>query len=178
MTTTTVSTNRFRYLNGYATIVSERVAGSGALVEFVMPRGSAGLEHAHDEDETVVLLDGEVTFRVAGEAVRPDARGMIVLPRAIGHSYRVESDDARWLSITPSGRLARFVRAVGEPLSAPPAGPLELAEAVALTAAAAANGIELLGPPRAAAPAQRASALVERLHASLSPTQDLAPLAA
>jgi quercetin dioxygenase-like cupin family protein len=178
MTKTTETTNAFRYLDGYATIVSERVAGSGAIVEFVMPRGSEAPEHAHDEGETVVLLDGEVTFRVAGEIVRPDSHGMVVLPRGVAHSYRVESDDARWLSITPSGRLARFVRAVGEPLSAAAAGPLDVARAVALTAAAAESGIQLLGPAPAAAPTQRASALVERLHAALSDSQRLAPLAA
>ena len=164
---TTIDTGKaLRFLDGYASILIGKATGGASVVELVMPQGSQSPDHIHDEDETIVLLGGDVTFRVDGGVVRADESGTVVLPQGVAHSYRVESADARWLSITGGG-YEGFVRAVGRPLDAPPAGELELATAVALTAAAAENGIEIVAPAPAQ-PAGGAPSLMERLHGSLS----------
>ena len=167
-----------RYFDGYATILMERASGGASVVELVMPRGATAPEHAHDEDETIVLLEGEVTFRIGGEIVRPDERGKLVLPKGLAHAYSVESEDARWLSITASGRYEAFVRAVGGTVDAPAGRPSGFADAVAVTVAAAENGIELLGPASEAAPGPHVSSLIERLHAALSVPEQSSPLPA
>lgn len=177
MTTTTDTRNTLRFLDGYASILTTGATRGASVVELVMPEGSASPEHIHDEDETIVVLEGDVVFRVGGETVRPDERGRIVLPQGVAHSYRVGSDDARWLSIG-AGRYEAFVRAVGRPLDSAPAGELDLAGAVALTVAAAQNGIEIVGPPPLAEETGRVSSLMERLHGSLSLPSRLSPVAA
>ena len=170
--------NPLRYFDGYATILMERTSAGASVVELVMPHGATAPDHAHDEDETIVLLEGQVTFRVGGEIVQPDECGKLVLPKGVAHAYSVESEDARWLSITASGRYEAFVRAVGRPLDAPVARPLGLADAVAVTVAALENGIELLGPAPKAGPAPRVPSQMERLHAALPVSELSAPLPA
>ncbi|MBA2614236.1 MAG: cupin domain-containing protein [Actinobacteria bacterium] len=176
MATMTDTTKALRFLDGYASILIGKASGGASVIELVMPQGSESPVHAHDEDETVVLLEGEVAFRIDGAIVRPDERGKIVLPQGVPHGYRVESADARWLSIT-AGRYEGFVRSVARPLTSPPR-PLDLAQAVALTVAATEHGIELLSPAPAAAPAPRTPSLMERLHGALAPAHHWSPVAA
>jgi len=176
MATMTDTTKALRFLDGYASILIGKARGGASVIELVMPQGSESPVHAHDESETILLLEGEVTFSVDGAIVRPDERGKIVLPQGVPHSYRVESADARWLSIT-AGRYEGFVRAVARPVSSP-VGSLGLAEAVALTVAAAGHGIEILSPAPTAAPVPRTLSLMERLHDALTPAHTWSPLAA
>ena len=150
MATTTDTNTTFRFLDGYASILIGKATGGVSVIELVMPEGAESPAHIHDEDETVVVLEGDVTFRVAGEPVQPDTHGTIALPRGVAHSYRVDSEDARWLSVT-AGRYEEFVREVARPLDAPARESLDLREAVAVTVAAARAGIEIVGPAPAAA---------------------------
>ena len=69
------------------------------------------------------------------------------------HTYRVESEQARWLVITAAASFEQFVRSVGRAAAGPglpPAtGAPDAAAMAALTEAAAAHGIEFVGPPLA-----------------------------
>ncbi len=72
---------------------------------------------------------------------------------AVPHTYRVESERARWLVTTTRGDFERFMRAVSRPAEraelpepAPPPSP-ERAEALAATSRA--DNIEFVGPPLA-----------------------------
>lgn len=67
--------------------------------------------------------------------------------------------------------------AVSRPLMSP-ARPHGLAEAVALTSAAAEHGIEILSPAPDAAPPPPTPFLLELLHEALSPAQRWSPVAA
>jgi quercetin dioxygenase-like cupin family protein len=177
MTTTDTKTETFRYLDGLATIVAGRETGAASVIELAMPAGSESPAHAHDEDETVVVLDGDVTFLVGDGIAEPDELGTITLPRGVPHNYRVGARDARWLSIT-AGRYEGFVRAVAQPADAPPAAELDLGRAVALTVAAAEAGIEIVGPAPAAPASPPAAAPMQRLHASPSFSSRSTPVAA
>jgi mannose-6-phosphate isomerase-like protein (cupin superfamily) len=106
--------------------------------------------HAHDVDESYRVLEGEVVFHVGGERVHARAGDVVVAPRHVPRTFRVVSERARWLVITSLRSLARyedFQRAVA-PVGAEdePAWASEEDYAV-LTGLAAANGIEILGPP-------------------------------
>ncbi|MDQ3867706.1 MAG: cupin domain-containing protein [Actinomycetota bacterium] len=153
MTATTPTDSRFlAFLDGTARIlVSRRDDDRGvAVIEMAMPEGSMPPPHIHDEDESVYVLAGEMTFYVGGETIRVGARERVELPRGVAHTYRVESPrGARWVSLTAPGRYEDFVRELGRPADAPSRAPAlqSLAELVALTAAAARNGIEIVGAP-------------------------------
>ena len=87
------------------------------------------------------------TDRVLGRSARSH-RGAFHAARGIPHTYRVESDTARWLAFSDPAGFETFVRAVGVPAETedlPPAGRPQ--DPDALAAAAARQGIELLGPP-------------------------------
>ena len=126
--------------------------GQAAMVERSAPGGFMTPLYRRDETEIYRVLDGEVTFHVAGEVIVARPGDVVVAPPHAARTLRVGDEHARWLVLTRVRSLARFVdfgRAVSEPL---PGGdrtwPSE-SELAAVTALAAANGIEVLGPPGA-----------------------------
>lgn len=113
---------------------------------------SAPLHVHHTEDEAFHVLSGELRLVVGGKESRVRAGESALAPKGVPHSYRVESrDGARWLVTTTSGDFERLVRSVSRPAETPrlptPAGEPTPEQAAALAAAAAAHGIELVGPP-------------------------------
>jgi uncharacterized cupin superfamily protein len=111
-------------------------------------RGLMAPLHARDEDETFRVIAGEVTFFVGDELVHARAGDVVVAPRGVPRTYRIDSDGARWLVLTRVASVRRFEdfgRALAPPL--PTADWPSPDELRSLSALAAANGIELLGPP-------------------------------
>ncbi len=128
---------------------AEHSDGTLDVVESVGRCGEMPPLHVHHrEDEYFVMLDGELTVYVPGESRRVSAGEAAFAPKGVPHTYRIESEEARWLAISSPSGFASFVAAVAEPAESetlPPAdAPVGLAQ---LEAAAAAHGIELLGPP-------------------------------
>jgi quercetin dioxygenase-like cupin family protein len=115
-----------------------------SVVEISMPEGAMPPVHVHDGDETICVVEGRLTFYVGSDVLDVRAGDSFVAPKGVPHTYRVESHGARWLSVTKHGRFEDFVRAA----ASLPRG-LNVRTAVAFTAAAAASGIEILGPPGA-----------------------------
>jgi len=130
-------------------VSGEETEGRGAVVELTAPKGHMPPLHAHyNEDETFVVLDGEITLYVGGDTVRLAPGETALGPRGVPHTFRVESETARWLTLcTPAG-FERFVAAVGapaqsrtlpqEPMMPDPERFAEICEQFE---------IELLGPP-------------------------------
>ena len=183
-TTTTTDSRPLAFLDGTARIlVSGRDDDAGvSVIEMTMPEGSMPPPHIHDEDESVYVVAGRITFYVGGETIRVGARERVDLPRGVTHTYRVDSPDgARWVSLTAHGRYEDFVREVGRPAGGPSGGLAlqSLADLVALTTAAARNGIEIVGAPgsipRAAGGEERAEKRPSRFRLPLRPLS--APLA-
>ena len=106
--------------------------------------------HARDEDETYYVLGGELTFFVGADVVRAETGDVVVAPREVPRTYRVESEDARWLVLTRVASAARFEdfgRALAVPVNGPAADWPTSDEAAGVPAIASTNGIEVLGPP-------------------------------
>jgi quercetin dioxygenase-like cupin family protein len=123
--------------------------GRYALVESLAPEGDMPPLHVHRrEDEVFHVLDGELTLHLPGRRVELAAGDSFRAPRGVPHTYRVESESARWLVFCEPAGFDALVLETAEPARAaglPPRGRPQ--DVQALGAAAARHGIELLGPP-------------------------------
>ncbi len=148
----------FHMLDNLATIKVEAGAdGSMSAVEFVAPRGFGPPLHSHqDEDELVVVLDGEIAFRSGDQETIGTAGACAFLPRGIPHTFQVLSSSARMLSVTSSPNATpqfdRMVSALGDPTTEPAMPePMDIDPGhVALVTGQ--HGIDVLGPPPAPLP--------------------------
>jgi quercetin dioxygenase-like cupin family protein len=119
--------------------------GAWALLEHTGDRGYMSPLHVHDADEeTFLVLDGELRVEIGGERLAVGAGGLALLPRGQAHGFVVTSPSARFLTLHTPGGFDRFVAEVGVPLDAPAGGPPDPAE---LTRVAAGHGIQIVGPP-------------------------------
>ena len=88
------------------------------------PRATALPLHAHtEEDEQMVILEGEGSVRVGKEAHRLIAGGTVALPRGTPHAHRVDSEIARILTVATPGSFERLFLEYGSPGDAPPRRP-------------------------------------------------------
>src|SRR5262249_43510721 len=150
----TVDATQFWFLDSLVTIrVSTSDGPDGiSVLEHRMPYGSSPPFHLHrTEDELFHILEGEYRLKVQDEERRAGPGSILLLPKGVPHTYRVESPQGgRCLTITVRGDFERFVCALGRPAERPelpkPAG-LPSADAVqAMRATAAQHGIEFVGP--------------------------------
>jgi quercetin dioxygenase-like cupin family protein len=110
-------------------------------------RGAASPLHVHHrEDEQFLLIDGLVRFVVGDQRLDASAGHLILLPRDIPHAFVVTSERARLIGMVTPGGFESFFTDLATPVmpGAPPAAPPTIA---AMTAAAPAYGLEILGPP-------------------------------
>ena len=140
------------------TLVSVRISESAdsdgvSVLEHHAPHGDSPPLHLHrTEDEIFHVLEGELRFQAEGEEQRLGAGEIVLVPKGVPHTYRVESPQgARWLTTTARGDFERFVRSmsrVAERAELPePAGHPTPEMEESLAAAARKYGIELVGPP-------------------------------
>jgi quercetin dioxygenase-like cupin family protein len=122
-------------------------AGRYAVVELVLPPGTATPLHRHlADEESFVVLYGEVVCQAGDRApVRIGAGGFIHIPAGMSHALEVPAGGAaRVLNITTPGH-ERFIREAGAPGGRDePATPQDEARFVA---AADAHATEIMGPP-------------------------------
>jgi mannose-6-phosphate isomerase-like protein (cupin superfamily) len=147
---------RLWFLNTLVTVGVANDEGSDGIsvLESLAPHGDSPPLHVHhDEDEVFHILEGELRFRVGDNDLRAGAGETLLAPKGVPHTYRVESEQGRWLVTTARGNFERFVRSISRPAERdelPDAAPEPTPEQVeALSAAASAHGIELVGPPLA-----------------------------
>ena len=116
--------------------------GEFALFESSGHRGHTAPAHRHlHASETFIVLDGDLLIQVGDEQRVAGAGDTAVLPRGLPHTFVVLSPSARYMTLhTPAG-FDDFVHAVSD-LAAGGEAP----DRAALVAAAAAHGIEILGP--------------------------------
>ncbi len=141
------------FLNHLATRKTATSAdGAMSIVDFVAPRGFGPPLHRHlDEDEVILVQEGEVVFRWGGNEMIATGGGMAYLPHGVPHSFQVLSDEARLFTVTAAAggrpRFGEFVAALSEPVAEaalPEPGEIDPGR-VAETGAR--HGIEILGPP-------------------------------
>jgi quercetin dioxygenase-like cupin family protein len=133
---------------GIVRVPGEAVGGRYALIEFLFPRHASPPRHSHPQDETFIVLEGEVTM-VAGETrIQLQAGGIAAVPMGVVHTFRVDSDTARVMVLSTPAGLEQLVRdgsvPAGEATLPPPDTPRPTPETLA--AIFAAHGQKNHGP--------------------------------
>ena len=130
--------------------LAEETGGRLSAWEQLLPERSSPPLHVHpDDDEAWFVLDGALTFQVGQATWTAEAGSFVWAPRAVPHTFRVDSPTARILGLAVPGGFDRFVRATGRPAESatippPPEGPPDMG---ALIGAAREHGMDVVGPP-------------------------------
>jgi len=96
---------------------SEQSNGEVAMISSGVPAGFPGPPlHTHDFDEAFYVLEGELTFEVAGERATAGAGELAFAPRGIPHTYaNLSGGAARFVLVcTPAGFERYFARMAAE----------------------------------------------------------------
>lgn len=86
---------RFEALLSHKGLVVERIVSSSEI---------ASQEYVQEQDEWVVLLQGEAVLEVNGESVQLRSGDYIFLPSKTPHTVLRVSDGALWLAVHLHGR--------------------------------------------------------------------------
>ena len=133
--------------------VSHRDGGDRiSVLEHAARRGDSPPLHVHlNEDEVFHILEGEFRFQIGADERSGQAGDTVLAPKGVRHTYRVESQSGRWLTVTTRGEFEDFVRAMARSAATkdlPPIGGPPSQEAIeALTDTARKFGIAIVGPP-------------------------------
>lgn len=134
----------------YTTKISgAQTGGAFALCEAVVPPGGGPPPHTHHaEDETFVVLDGEIEFKADGNVRSAAAGSVVFVPRGVSHTFsNVGGAPARMLFLyAPAGMEGMFAE-IGAPAEAGVPAPPPSAEDVAKLLGAAAKYCFTVEPP-------------------------------
>ena len=143
------------FLNHLATTkVDAGDDGSMAAIEFSAPKGFGPPLHIHsEEDELMVVLEGEVAFRSGDDEQIGTAGSTVYLPHGVPHTFQVLSESARITTVAArlhgAPLFGKFVAELGSDLDSPVLpDPVEI-DPGAVAEAAARHGMTILGPPPA-----------------------------
>lgn len=100
-------------------VPGEAVAGRFSLIEFLFPHHASPPLHTHSQDESYIVLEGQLTVQGGGDRLELGAGSTAVIPMGVPHTFRVDSDAARVLVLSTPAGIERFVRDASVPASAP-----------------------------------------------------------
>jgi mannose-6-phosphate isomerase-like protein (cupin superfamily) len=129
-----------------------QTGGEFSLIEAVMPPGGDGGLHMHtQEDETLYLLEGELSATIGDKKFSLKSGESYFAPRNIPHRLiNRGSIPARALLINTPGTFDEFVRQAGVPATeqaAPPSGPPTPEQIQHILTLAETFGVKVLAPP-------------------------------
>jgi quercetin dioxygenase-like cupin family protein len=139
---TTPAGGELAFLGARCRILADAASTDGryGLVDMIeVPAGDMPPLHVHRaHDEGFLLLDGELSLFLPGREIALRPGEFVLAPRGVPHTYQVGDAPARVLALTTPAGFESFVREVAA---------LDELTPEALGATAAANGIDILGPP-------------------------------
>ena len=95
---------------------SGQTDGAFAVVEFLEFNGSGPPTHVHARTVGIYVLEGEVTFSLAGDRTEAVAGTWICAPPGTELAWTCRSPTCRMLAITAPGGFEDFYREVGVPV--------------------------------------------------------------
>src|SRR3954463_15331942 len=99
-------------------VPGEAVDGRYALIEFLFPRGASPPRHTHPQDESYIVLDGQLTVQAGERRFQLGPGGTAARPVGGAHTFRVDSETARVRVLSTPAGLERFVRDGSVPAAA------------------------------------------------------------
>lgn len=118
-------------------------------VHMIEARGAAPPLHFHrDADETIYVIDGELSVFLGDEPVEAGTGSFLFVPKGAVHTWLVRSAQAEaLLTLAPAG-LEAFFAEVGAPVipDGPAPGPISV-DPVEMNERARAYEVEIVGPP-------------------------------
>lgn len=134
---------------GLLRATADQTEGRFAAFE-LPPKGFGAPLHAHrEEDEFFLVLSGAVRLQHGDDVVEGVAGSFVYTPRGIGHSFHVDSDDARLLLFVGPAGVEGFFREAATParsFSLPPADE-PVPDRERLVEIMSRHGQTVLGPP-------------------------------
>jgi quercetin dioxygenase-like cupin family protein len=100
-------------------VPGEAVDGRFALIEFLFPRHASPPVHTHPQDESYIVLDGQLTVSAGATSFELDPGDGAGVPAGVAHTFRVDSDTARVLVLSTPAGIERFVRDGSVPATSP-----------------------------------------------------------
>jgi len=135
---------------GLLRATAEQTEGRFAAFELRPRKGFAAPLHAHkDEDEFFLVLSGNVRLQHGDDVVEGETGSFLYTPRGIGHSFHVDSDEARLLLFFGPAGVEGFFREAATPARSFSIPPSEepVPDREALVAMMSRYGQTVLGPP-------------------------------
>ena len=125
----------------YTTLLSgAETGGTFTLLEALVPPDTGPPPHHHNaEDETFIMLDGEVSFRIGDDVHEATGGTTIFVPKGVVHSFHNTGKSiAKMLFMySPAGMDGMFAE-IGSPgtrgVQAPPLDPADVAKMIAVAA--------------------------------------------
>jgi quercetin dioxygenase-like cupin family protein len=142
---------RLWFLGTLATILvtGEDSRGKLGVFESLLPRHASPPVHTHPQGETLVVLEGDLTFVLDGARSEVAAGAAVHAPPGHPHTFRVDSESARVLVLSTPAGIESFAQAAGAPAPSaalpPPDAPRPSPEL--LLTIERQHGMERHGPP-------------------------------
>ena len=130
------------------TASAEETGGAFACFDYLAPRGKATPLHRHpDADETFWLLEGSIRVHIDGVEHDGTDGATFVFRRNVPHAFMITSETARLIMMLTPGGGENFFREAGARAERPELPPPSERNLEQFQAAAAGNGVVLMGPP-------------------------------
>ena len=127
---------------------AEETDGAFILVENRMTKDKTTPLHTHpNQDETLIVLEGEILLYAEGKEHRVGPRGVAVAPRGAPHAFMVTSESALILTLQTPGSGEAFYRDASEPATAETDPARTDLDRLRAAAERHPDIIEILGPP-------------------------------
>lgn len=80
-------------------VPGEAVGGRYALIEFLFSHGASPPRHTHPQDESYIVVDGQLTVQAGERRFELGPGGTAAVPMGVAHTFRVDSETAAcWCS--------------------------------------------------------------------------------
>jgi mannose-6-phosphate isomerase-like protein (cupin superfamily) len=110
--------NTYKYAGGTVSILisGEDTGGTFSMWEGIQkPGGEPPLHVHHANDETFVVLEGNMRILIGDEIYEAGPGDVVFAPRGVPHAFKVKSEVVRALTVcTPAG-FEEWFRTLGEP---------------------------------------------------------------
>jgi quercetin dioxygenase-like cupin family protein len=107
-------------------VPGEATGGRFSLIEFLLPHHASPPLHTHPQDESYIVLGGELTVQGGEERFKLRAGSTAVIPMGVAHTFRVDSQTARVLVLSTPAGIERLVRDGSVPATMPILPPVDV----------------------------------------------------